>query len=1281
MSYNSANVVPPKGPCAASSEGNLDRSSSRLSRTESCFTNDSDWTSELSSSLDQSQESDVFQSSFPRSVDQLPEPQESSARTAEYVKSLALQAADRGGEIQESRNRRRIWSDSFGSKRSTRSRVWSSDGTGFSSFSSTFSSLQDSLNVSQWVEESLDNNVFDTTVTPDADQTFVEGQQNGRTPMGSDRYPLSKQSSFFDDTTSTNEKLSRTLTEDNLRESVKEKSHLVQSPTNPEHAHYTSPISSPFIAWKREQFRHTESWESSLDSELSLKSVTSVAELLDVVNDPEEFLLKLGFGITTADPLDKIPRRFLERESSATGISVDKYQQEVRERNRGYDFCLTGGLRGLERFLWKQLHISGVQFSPYGSPHSGSPRVGSPQSFPQSEQLPSFSDAGHLSEFSNGVYNFRRNNHQVLHPSPINPSSSNDLLSRSYPGLSKQASKESLLSTDDSFTSDNYESDVSSTGDWSERNNVELRKPKVKAKRLQMANPNLDTVDEELESQLRAKSPCPPSSFYPPLSESRPEIPKEHSETVSHKAVKGDLSKLVKLQGAAPTVTDSLKSEDVVAAIKDSLIARDLGNVFQDSFEIEEGDELHTESGAVEDKRGSLVRNESQQSDSSGFADEGTDSVSPASPQHEHTREEEEEAGQELSDDLRNLTQSNGDSQMEPNNNLENVNLFETVASNKSTDSKQTELPEEDENLSPWSRPRSGSFPFVREVSSGTERPKSVLQVLESLQKNYKIAEEEMAKRNEGGKAQKRRRLFSKMDTVDCDNYSFGSSVSKENQHHEEDVGEELKPSSEPAVVSAMQSPVTKEERPSNFETADPSSQSDAGDVEVLGSRKVERLESEDVCDREDTREEGHPPADEKQVGETVFTNEIYHQVGETFAYYISTASFTLVCHKCRNDSINHNKTSQSSVTRNKSDDNYCSSNNNNYAHRSWSSSSPPNDSSSQTHVHTKVFYCSPPVIRPPPKDSHRYLTAQLAKTANLRSDQMLDQELGLDTAASAGSDNKREEIEAQRELQDLKLMQRALFKYKQDLWELEEWSMQMYDEEADREVKAHVTKELGSLGNLRLKVKKEVQRMETAIEQQIKDIISRRGSMDDLSHRFAHWSFSHIDVLNKMVSLMKEQSSLRKHLEAIQSKKGKVLAVGEEDEESITPQRFSSDTLYKTLSRSDLVQELVNTQLELARLRVMAQNEMTAAIVEMKKCIVSDIRKEVNQELRLMQWQIKDRDDQIGQLRELLRQTKQNSLETEDIVAAELSEKTEPTAVACEEASIDETTEGTSKT
>lgn len=84
------------------------------------------------------------------------------------------------------------------------------------------------------------------------------------------------------------------------------------------------------------------------------------------------------------------------------------------------------------------------------------------------------------------------------------------------------------------------------------------------------------------------------------------------------------------------------------------------------------------------------------------------------------------------------------------------------------------------------------------------------------------------------------------------------------------------------------------------------------------------------------------------------------------------------------------------------------------------------------------------------------------------------------------------------------------------------------------------------------------------------------------------------------MVSLMKEQSSLRKHLEAIQSKKGKkVLAVGEEDEESINPQPLSSDTLYKTLSRSDLVQELVNTQLELARLRVMAQNEMTAAIVE----------------------------------------------------------------------------------
>lgn len=125
MSFNSANVSPSKRQ-SFSSDGPVGHN--RISRTESYVTTDSDWTSEFSDSLENSQDSDVFQTQFRHQVDQLPGPPESSARAAEYVKSLALQ---QGEQAPESKRRRRIWSERCGSKRGTReSRIWSSDGTG-----------------------------------------------------------------------------------------------------------------------------------------------------------------------------------------------------------------------------------------------------------------------------------------------------------------------------------------------------------------------------------------------------------------------------------------------------------------------------------------------------------------------------------------------------------------------------------------------------------------------------------------------------------------------------------------------------------------------------------------------------------------------------------------------------------------------------------------------------------------------------------------------------------------------------------------------------------------------------------------------------------------------------------------------------------------------------------------------------------------------------------------------------------------------------------------------
>lgn len=76
------------------------------------------------------------------------------------------------------------------------------------------------------------------------------------------------------------------------------------------------------------------------------------------------------------------------------------------------------------------------------------------------------------------------------------------------------------------------------------------------------------------------------------------------------------------------------------------------------------------------------------------------------------------------------------------------------------------------------------------------------------------------------------------------------------------------------------------------------------------------------------------------------------------------------------------------------------------------------------------------------------------------------------------------------------------------------------------------------------------------------------------------------------MVTLMKEQDSLRQHLLDMKSKEKEITG-----QEPSAP--FLSKNVYKTLNKSELVAELVSTQLELARLRVMARTEMTAAIAE----------------------------------------------------------------------------------
>lgn len=1083
------------------------------SRTESCVTYDSDWTSELSDSLGHSRDHEVFSSNFQRSVANLPGPKEPSVKAAEYVQGLPPQEDRLQSQESIGQRRRRVWSESCGSKRRNQSRNWSSDGTGFSSVesvSSTFSSLQDSGSSSNWVD-AWDNNVFDTTVVPEADQTIVEiSDGNDLEEDFVANNPLSKQSTVSED--SIQEGLTTTLTEENLKESLTDKRHLARTLSNSDILDLASSMTTA-VSRKRELFLKSESWNESCDSELSVKSVTSVDELLDVWNDPEEFLLNLGFGLSTADPLERIPQRFLSEESSAAGISVEKFQQDVRERERGYDFCLTGGLRGLERFLTLQLKNSGLQFSPFASPtHS-----------PLSERLPSFAEPGR----PNGLGIGHNGDHMVVHPLPINPSyeqSRSEILYSRTRFPSRKSSQDSYLSTDDSLSGSEaaFDSDLSSSGDWSDQRE-EARRAKVKGKRLQLTTSNLDTVEEELESQLRAKSPCPhPRSPNPIHLETASEkvdtavSPSIRDESFEEKAVESASS----LKSSIPHKLEVIKAINV-----ESL------KTAQDSFEFEEisvsdvqADDSISGARNGHDRKESLTRNESQQSDSSGFADELTDSVSPASPQHER-------AGEELGEDL--PRKSEEAESLEPNNNLKARDLSDKLSDiphahrtseNESNPDRVDEDSEQEDNSRPYTRPRSGTFPSVSAIPSGPEGPKSVVEVLEALEKNYRKAEMEVQRRKSGEGVEKRRRLFSKMDTVDLDNYSF-----------------------------------TGGKHCSEIET---------GEVEgVFGDESA--LES--------AIEEGNSKTPEETNGAVSLKEEVLEKLESE-----------VLC-----DTLDEDK----------------------------------NTASSQ----------------------------------RARADQLVDKSLGLDSA-SAGLEDKSQAIETQRELQDLKLMQRALFKYKQDLWELEEWSTQMYNEEGDSVTTQQVRKELESLGNLRKNVKREVEKMESVIESQMKEVISQRGSMDNLSERFAHWSLNHIDVLNKMVTLMKEQDSLRQHLLDMKSK-----------EKEITGQEPSAPSLsknvYKTLNKSELVTELVNTQLELARLRVMARTEMTAAIAEMKKCILSDIRREVDRELRLMQWQIKDRDEQIEQLKHLLQQSGQefpsSNKGVKSVCIEEMSSGTEDVMIA----------------
>ncbi|XP_070570399.1 uncharacterized protein [Ptychodera flava] len=103
---------------------------------------------------------------------------------------------------------------------------------------------------------------------------------------------------------------------------------------------------------KRSQLKLMAERYNSMTSDLSemttTTTISSVDELLQARNDPEELLRNLGFGgVTETDTSSRIPERFLKAPSSAKGINVQEFleYEHQKEENRA---AAVGGYLGIE---------------------------------------------------------------------------------------------------------------------------------------------------------------------------------------------------------------------------------------------------------------------------------------------------------------------------------------------------------------------------------------------------------------------------------------------------------------------------------------------------------------------------------------------------------------------------------------------------------------------------------------------------------------------------------------------------------------------------------------------------------------------------------------------------------------------------------------------------------------------------------------------------------------------------------------------------------------------
>ncbi|XP_072047726.1 uncharacterized protein [Amphiura filiformis] len=500
------------------------------------------------------------------------------------------------------------------------------------------------------------------------------------------------------------------------------------------------------IQGRRQQLHHMGgSGLSDTPSDYSVRTASSISELLLMRNDPEEILLALGFGgRKKTDNLDRIPSRFLQS-SQMKGISVQGFLHRMEEIERGYGFNICGGLRGLQFVLDRRRTNSLIKQNSIEqeeeeedkevkesketeeqasmgntSNKESSPveeRVTSPvANEPSLEEIYTQRQPPHIRRFLNrydsslesrdsGPLLSSRDstaseNESFDQMSRMGSLDNNNLRSKDCDDGAKDASARTVSSfpTKEVFHSSNETSRESSVEKESSsvpvpvdegsdsngninagalteeqineiREELMLRAQIVRA-RMVMPSPQLAPVDEESETDTRS-TPYRVGSLDTVAEERTPDGRKSSPTTENAPVLKEDKPKASNLlrtmstpemelyhprnQKRSPPQTkdakassgshastgdDSNKLRPVVHKVAERLLKDNNGHGGQESFEIEEisstenQDESGSPSNKTEEKpseHGTLSRNPSTQSDSSGFADEGDTPTNGAS--------------------------------------------------------------------------------------------------------------------------------------------------------------------------------------------------------------------------------------------------------------------------------------------------------------------------------------------------------------------------------------------------------------------------------------------------------------------------------------------------------------------------------------------------------------------------------------------------------------------------------------------------------------------------